>query len=130
MVNYYSKFLPNIAATLSPLYKLLRQSGGWQWGARQRKAFRHVKGLLKSNRVLIHYNDQLPLLLECDASPYGLGAILSHHMPDGSEKPVGFASRTLSKAECNYSHLDKAALTIIFGVKSTTSICTVVALKS
>ena len=90
---------------------------GWQWGSQQRKAFRHVKGLLKSNRVLTHYNDQLPLLLECDASPYGLGAILSHRMPDGSEKPVGFASRTLSKAECNYSHLDKEALAIIFGVK-------------
>ena len=117
MVNYYSKFLPNIAAKLSPLYRLLRQSEGWQWGSQQRKAFRHVKGLLKSNRVLTHYNDQLPLLLECDASPYGLGAILSHRMPDGSEKPVGFASRTLSKAECNYSHLDKEALAIIFGVK-------------
>ena len=83
MVNYYSKFLPNIAAKLSPLYRLLRQSEGWQWGSQQRKAFRHVKGLLKSNRVLTHYNDQLPLLLECDASPYGLGAILSHRMPDG-----------------------------------------------
>ena len=33
MVNYYSKFLPNIAATLSPLYRLLRQSEGWHWEA-------------------------------------------------------------------------------------------------
>ena len=38
-------------------------------------------------------------------------------MPDGNERPVGFASRTLNKAKQNYSHLDKEALAIIFGVK-------------
>ena len=63
------------------------------------------------------FDDKLPLVLKCDASPYGLRAVLSHRMPDGSEKPVSFASRTLSKAEKNYSHLDKEALAIVFRVK-------------
>jgi hypothetical protein len=65
--------------------------------------------------VLTHFDDRLPLV--CDASPYGLGAVLSHRMPNGEEKPVGFASRTLTKAETNYSHLDKERLAIIFGQK-------------
>ena len=117
MVNYYGKFLPNLATTLSPLYCLLRQTTAWHWGPKQKKAFRTVKNLLKWSQVLTHYDDRLPLLLECDASPYGLGAVLSHEMPDGSERPVCFASRALSKAEQNYSHLDKEALAIIFGVK-------------
>ena len=117
LVNYYGKFLPNLANTLAPLYKLLRQTAAWKWGPRQKQAFRHVKKLLKSNKVLTHFNDQLPLLLECDASPYGVGAVLSHRLPDGTEKPVSFASRTLSKAESNYAHIDKEALAIIFGVK-------------
>ena len=120
MVNYYGKFLPNLVTKLSPLYKLLRQTSEWHWGPRQKKAFWHIKKLLKSNRVLTHFNDQLPLILECDASPYGLGAVLSHQMLDGSEKPVGFASRTLTKAEQNYSHLDKEA------GRSTTSTSTVI----
>ena len=117
MVNYYGKFLPNLATVLAPLYKLLRQTTAWKWGYKQKNAFGRVKKLLLSSRVLTHFDDQLPLILECDASPYGLGAVLSHQLPDGTEKPVGFASRTLSKAEQNYSHLDKEALAIIFGVK-------------
>ena len=93
--DYYGKFLPNLATNLSPLYHLLQQSVSWHWGPKQKKAFRHVKKLLQSNRVLTHFDDNLPLILECDASPYGLGAVLSHRMADGVERPVCFASRTL-----------------------------------
>ena len=67
MVNYYGKFLPNLATTLAPLHSLLRQSSVWHWGSKQKKAFQRVKKLLQSNRVLTHFDDQLPLLLECDA---------------------------------------------------------------
>ena len=117
LVNYYSKFLPDLATVLSPLYALLQHATEWKWGQKQREAFKHVKNLLQSGRVLVHFDDRLPLVLSCDASPYGLGAVLAHRMLDGSERPVGFASRTLAKAERNYSQLDKEALAIIFAIK-------------
>jgi hypothetical protein len=117
LVNYYGKFLPDLANTLSPLYALLQKRKKWSWGANEEEAFQAVKKLLQSSRVLVHFDPRLPLILSCDASPYGLGAVLSYKMPSGKEKPVGFASRTLTATELKYSQLDKEALAIVFGVK-------------
>ena len=117
LVNYYSKFLPDLASKLAPLYKLLQKTCKWKWGPKEQAALDHVKNLLRSSQVLVHFDDKLPLVLSCDASPYGLGAVLSHRMENGDERPICYASRTLSEAEKKYSHLDKEALAIIFGVK-------------
>ena len=99
MVTYYGKVLPGLVTTLAPLYHLLGKSMPWKWGEDQRKAFQHVKQLLHSGRVLTHFDDKLPLILACDASPYGSGQCCLTRMPSGEEKPVGFVSRTLTKAE-------------------------------
>ena len=64
----------------------------------------------------MHYREELPLILETDASDRGVGAVLLHQLPDKSERPVAFASRTFLDREKNYSVIDKEALAIIFGV--------------
>ncbi|CAG9131885.1 unnamed protein product [Plutella xylostella] len=53
---------------------------------------------------------------EHNASPYGLGAILSQE-ENGVEKPVSFMSRSLSPAEKRYSQIQKEAAAIVYGVK-------------
>ena len=94
-INYYCKFLPNLANNLSPLYKLLQHHSKWTWGPEQVSTFESAKQQLVSLPLLIHFDPEKPLVLSCDASPYGIGAVLSHTV-DGSEQPVAFASRTLA----------------------------------
>ena len=117
LLTYYGKFLPNLATQLAPLYKLLGKDVRWTWSTAQNRAFNKSKELLTSSPLLVHFNPQLPLLLACDASAYGLGAVLAHRLPDGSEKPIGYASHSLNSAERNYSQLEKEGLACVFGIK-------------
>ena len=103
MLSYYSKFLPNLSSHLQPLYTLLRKNVPWHWGTAQKKIFNKSKELLTLSSCLTHFDSSLEITLACDASAYGLGAVLSHKMLDGSERPIGYASRTLNQAERNYS---------------------------
>ena len=117
ITNYYGRFLPNLSSKLAPLYDLLHKDRKWQWSSKQDEAFKLDKKALQTDSLLVHFDDNKPLVLTCDASPYGLGAVLSHTMDDGSDRPIGYASRTLTAAEKGYAKLKKEALSIIFGIK-------------
>ena len=117
LLTYYCKFLPDVSTVLAPLYRLLRKEARWHWTAKEEQAFCKSKELLTSSKLLVHFDASLPLILACDASAYGVGAVLAHQMPDGTERPIGYASRTLSPAEKNYSQIEKEGLACVFGVK-------------
>ena len=57
--------------------------------------------------LLVHFDPSKPLIVACDASQFGLGAVLSHEMDNGEECPVAFTSRTFNPAEKKYSQLEK-----------------------
>ncbi|XP_039192310.1 uncharacterized protein K02A2.6-like, partial [Crotalus tigris] len=97
--------------------RLLDKQAVWQWSQTHEASFNEVKALLTSNSVLAHFNESLPVCIACDASPYGVGAVLSHLRSDGTQVPVAYYSRTLSSAERNYAQIDREALAVIAGIK-------------
>ncbi|KAJ8351903.1 hypothetical protein SKAU_G00233790 [Synaphobranchus kaupii] len=117
LLNYYGKFIPNLSSQLRPLHQLLCHGSAWQWTPQCEAAFVQTKKALLESDVLTHFDPALPIQLACDASPYGVGAVISHILPNGEERPIAFASRTLSHAESNYAQIEREALGIVFGVR-------------
>ncbi|XP_016520874.1 uncharacterized protein K02A2.6-like [Poecilia formosa] len=88
LINYYGRFVPMQSTALAPLYKLLKDSVTWRWTEPEQAAFNRCKGLLTSDRVLEPYDPNLPLPLACDASAYGISAVIQHTMPTTDHRPL------------------------------------------
>jgi archaellum component FlaC len=123
LANYYNKFIKNLATLLHPLNKLLQKGSMFNWSPSCESSFQKIKDIITSDDVLVHFNPDLPLILATDASPVGVGAVLSHRYRDGTDRPIAYASRTLTRAEQRYSQIDKEALGIYWGLKKFFSFC-------
>ena len=115
-VTFYARFIPDMSSVAAPLNKLLQKREKWRWTATEEHSFNELKRRLASAPVLAHYDGSQPVKLITDASPHGVGAVLMQVGKDGSERPVRFASRSLTKAEKAYSQFDREGLAVIFGV--------------
>ena len=81
-------------------------------GGEQESAFITLKEMLSADIVLAHFDPSLPIGISCDASSVGVGAVLFHRFPDGSERPIANVSKSLSKTQQKYSQIQKEALSI------------------
>lgn len=116
LVNYYSKFVPEISMLLKPFYNLLRKEVKWLWSDECENAFKRSKQTMIDARILVHYDPKKPMALVCDASDEGISAILCHEI-NSQERPIYFASRVLTPTEKKYPILHREALAIVFGLE-------------
>ena len=116
-IQFYSKFLHNLATITEPLYRLTRSSTEWNWEERQEVAFNTLKEMLSTELVLAYFDTFLRIGIACDASAVGIGAVLFHRFPDGSERSISNALKTLTTAQQKYSQIQKEALSIIFALR-------------
>ena len=114
LVNYYRKYIPNLSTMIAPLNRLLGKKVKWNWDKECESRFEQSKDVMASAELLTHYDSNKPVVLAVDASPYGLGAVISHS-DSKNEKPIAYASRSLTAAEKHYSQIEKEALAIISG---------------
>ncbi|XP_063363502.1 uncharacterized protein K02A2.6-like [Cydia amplana] len=114
-VNYYSRFLKDMASILTPLYECTKENK-FNWTHQCDNAFVMIKNKLANMENLTHYDPNLPLILSCDASDTGLAAVISNRDRNGVVKPIAYASRKLNETEIKYSTIDKEAMAVVFGV--------------
>jgi hypothetical protein len=78
------------------------------WSELQKNAFKLIKKALISSPVLSHINITAPLRIECDASKFAIGAVLSQE-----GHPICYQSRKLSSAEANYPVHERELLALV-----------------
>ncbi|KAK9510273.1 hypothetical protein O3M35_005093 [Rhynocoris fuscipes] len=117
MVTYFSKFIPRFSDICFPLNRLRQKTVPWEWVEDCNVAFRQLKNALSNAPVLAHYDPEVTLVVAADASSVGIGGCILHRFPDGTEKPIAYASKTLTQAEKGYAQIEREALAIIFTVK-------------
>lgn len=114
--TYYNAFIPNLSSRARSLRDMLL-ADPFEWTPEADEAYRDLKQALVSPQVLIQYDPTLPLVLATDASKTGLGAVLSHRLSNKTERPIAYASCTMSTTEQRYPQIDKEALAIVWAVK-------------
>ncbi|KAK9700780.1 RNase H-like domain found in reverse transcriptase [Popillia japonica] len=110
MVNYLGRYIKNLSQATNNLRLLTHNETKWNWNQETEKEFNNIKKIISNINTLKYYNVNEPIILECDASGYGLG--VAAYQNNGI---IGFASRTLTKSEQNFAQIEKELLAIVFG---------------
>lgn len=116
VVGYYRKFIKDLAKIAKPLTQTLRKGEKIEHTNEFVSTFNRLKNILTSSHVLQYADYDKRFILTTDASNFALGAVLSQG-PIGRDRPIAFASRTLTKTEENYSAIEKELLAIDWACK-------------
>lgn len=113
MISFYRRFIPNLSAMISPLTALTKKNTKFQWTPECEKSFQNVKNALITAPILDRPDFNCPFVLQCDASSYGLGCVLTQII-DGKEHVICYLSRALTKNELKFSVTEKELLCVLW----------------
>lgn len=120
-VQYHGRFIKNLASMMDPLRELSKRcqskKSAVDWNPTSQKQFWDIKDSLKTEKVLGYFSKVDKTIVEVDASPVGLGAILSQKNRDGVERVIMFISKTLTDIERRYSQTEREALAIVWAIE-------------
>lgn len=116
MASWYRRFVPQFSSIIAPLSNLLRKNRPFVWTKDCEDAWGNIKDRLVTSPILTCPDFSQRFFVQTDASNYGLGAVLTQRHEDG-EKVISYLSRSLTKAERNYSTTEKELLAVIFAIE-------------
>ena len=110
MTNYVSRFIRDYADIVAPLRDLTHKGIEFKWEDVHQAALDRLKRSLTSDEVMAYFDPSKKSVLLVDASPVGLGAVLTQ-----GGKVISYASKALSSVERRYSQIEREALAIAWG---------------
>lgn len=110
MVNYVGRYIPNVSKLTSNLRELCKKDILFVWNDKHEIEFKNLKMKLAEAPVLQHFDEKLVTTLSVDSSKDGLGAVIIQN-----DKPVAYASKTLTETQQRYAQIEKEMLAIVFG---------------
>src|SRR5258707_1699874 len=115
--NFYQRFIQNFSEITHPLHVLTQKSKDWLWGTAEQQAFDALKNAITSAPMLAFPSRSSLFCLECDASNFATGAVLSQQHADGLFHLIGFMSKSFSNTEWNYQIHDNEMLMMMHALE-------------
>ena len=120
-INYLSKLCPQLSSITHTLRNLTKEDISFLWSTKHQKAFDEAKALATSAPCLAYHDVNAPVVLQVDASDYGLGAALlqpsKQHgdsaLDESSLQPIAYSSKSLTPTEQRYAQIEKECLAIV-----------------
>ncbi len=112
MLNYLSKYIPNMSDKTASLRELLKKDVVWHWSKKHDDDFKELKEALCKAPVLQYYDASKPLTLQVDSSSKGVGCVLLQN-----DRPVAYASQALTQSQQAYAQIEKELFAIVIGCK-------------
>ena len=78
--GYYRRFVPDYSTVAQPLVRLLGKDCKFQWTIACQDAFKALHALLIKAPVLAFPKEDIPYIVDTDASDYGIGGVLSQNI--------------------------------------------------
>ncbi|MCG8113621.1 MAG: RNase H-like domain-containing protein, partial [Candidatus Thiodiazotropha taylori] len=113
LVQYNARFIPDLATISAPLRELTHKNAIFKWGQAEQNSFDRLKKCLASAGTLAYYDKNAQTQVIADASPVGLGAVLTQKQGD-DYRVISYASRSLTDTEKRYSQTEKEALSLVW----------------
>ena len=117
MAQYLSRFIPNYSSIVEPLRVLTKKKTVWKWTEDEINSFEDLKTSLSNWKTLSYFNTKFRTELIVDASPVGLGSILTQKNSEDNINVVEYASRKLSETESRYSQSEREALAVVWATE-------------
>lgn len=112
MINYLREFIPNMADLTSSFRQLLKNNVVFYWSKIHTEALNKLKAVIANLPLLNHFDPEKEIIIQSDASKDGLGCSLLQ-----GNKPISFASRSMTNTECSYAQIEKELLSLVFACR-------------